>query len=199
MQTNTLTIRTQVLSYQNSVFHQLIKPIVRQDFERLAQKHHIGQKFRSASRWDQFIALLMSQLTCRQSLRDIQSNLKSQQEKLDHFGAKCIARSTLARINEQQPATLYEQLFYKLLQYCEKSEIAHKFRFKNPLYSLDASHIDLSLSLCEWAKVHDSKASMKLSIGLNHSNHIPEFVAVENGKEMTWYKAANSSFLLAAL
>jgi len=48
---------------------------------------------------------------------------------------------------------------------------------------LDASHIDLSLSLCEWAKVHDSKASMKLSIGLNHSSDIPEFVAVENGKE----------------
>lgn len=183
MQTNTLTIRTQVLSHQNTIFHQLIRPVVRQDFECLAKKHHIGQKFRSASRWDQFIAILMSQLSCRQSLRDIQSNLESQHEKLYHLGAKRIARSTLARINEEQPAVLYEQLFYKLLQYCEKSKTAHKFRFKNPLYSLDASHIDLSLSLCEWAKVHDSKASMKLSIGLNHSNNIPEFVAVENGRE----------------
>jgi hypothetical protein len=125
----------------------------------------------------------MSQLSCRQSLRDIQSNLECQQEKLSHFGAKSIPRSTLARINEQQPAALYQQLFHKLLKYYEHSKVAHKFRFKNPLYSLDASHIDLSLSLCEWAKVHDSKASMKLSIGLNHSNDIPEFVAVENGKE----------------
>uniref|UniRef100_UPI00388E0F79 DUF4372 domain-containing protein n=1 Tax=Acinetobacter sp. TaxID=472 RepID=UPI00388E0F79 len=120
------------MSHQNTVFHQLIKPVVRQDFERLAQKHHVGQKFRSASRWNQFIALLMSQLSCRQSLRDIQSNLESQQEKLNHLGAKSIPRSTLARINEEQPAALYEQLFYKLLQYYEQSKVAHKFRFKNP-------------------------------------------------------------------
>ena len=183
MQTNTLTTRIQVLSHQNTVFHELIKPVVRQDFEQLAKVHHVGQKFRAASRWDQFIAILMSQFSCRQSLRDIQSNLECQQEKLSHLGAKSIPRSTLARINEQQPAALYQQLFYKLLKYYEHSKVAHKFRFKNPLYSLDASHIDLSLSLCEWAKVHDSKASMKLSIGLNHSNDIPEFVAVENGKE----------------
>ncbi len=183
MQTNTLTTRIQVLSHQNTVFHELIKPVVRQDFEQLAKVHHVGQKFRATSRWDQFIAILMSQFSCRQSLRDIQSNLECQQEKLSHLGAKSIPRSTLARINEQQPAALYQQLFYKLLKYYEHSKVAHKFRFKNPLYSLDASHIDLSLSLCEWAKVHDSKASMKLSIGLNHSNDIPEFVAVENGKE----------------
>ncbi|RTE44503.1 IS4 family transposase, partial [Acinetobacter junii] len=83
-----------------------------------------------------------------------------------------IARSTLARLNEEQPASLYQQLFTQLLQRCENSKTAHKFRFKNPLYSLDASHIDLSLSLCAWAKVHESKASIKLSVGLNHSNTI---------------------------
>ena len=183
MQTNTLTTRTQVLSHQNTVFHQLLKPILRPDFERLAQEHHRGQKLRSATRWDQFIAILMSQLSCRQSLRDIQSNLECQHEKLNHFGAKSIARSTLARINQEQPARLYQQLFTQLLQQCENSKTAHQFRFKNPLYSLDASHIDLSLSLCEWAKVHESKASIKLTVGLNHSNTIPEFVALGDGIE----------------
>ncbi|QQV67405.1 hypothetical protein ABCA12_2863 [Acinetobacter junii] len=171
------------MSHQNTVFHQLLKPILRQDFERLAKLHHSGQKFRSATRWDQFVAILMSQLSCRQSLRDIQSNLESQQEKLYHLGAKRIARSTLARLNEEQPASLYQQLFTQLLQRCENSKTAHKFRFKNPLYSLDASHIDLSLSLCAWAKVHESKASIKLSVGLNHSNTIPEFVALGDGIE----------------
>lgn len=171
------------MSHHNTVFHQLLKPILRQDFERLANQHHHGQKLRSATRWDQFIAMLMSQLSCRQSLRDIQSNLESQQEKLYHLGAKKIARSTLARINEEQPASLYQQLFSNLLKHCENSKIAHKFRFKNPLYSLDASHIDVSLSLCAWAKVHESKASIKLTVGLNHSNTIPEFVALGNGIE----------------
>lgn len=183
MRTNTLTTRTQVLSHQNTVFHQLLKPILRQDFERLAKQYHQGQKLRSATRWDQFIAILMSQLSCRQSLRDIESNLESQQEKLYHLGAKRIARSTLARINEEQPASLYQQLFSQLLQHFENAKGTHKFRFKNPLYSLDASHIDLSLSLCEWAKVHKSKASIKLTVGLNHSNTIPEFVALGDGIE----------------
>lgn len=183
MRTNTSTTRIQVFSHQNTVFHQLLKPILRQDFERLAKQYHQGQKLRSATRWDQFIAILMSQLSCHQSLRDIESNLESQQEKLYHLGAKRIARSTLARINEEQPARLYQQLFIQLLQHCENSKIAHKFRFKNPLYSLDASHIDLSLSLCEWAKVHESKASIKLTVGLNHSNTIPKFVALGDGIE----------------
>ena len=78
------------MSHQNTVFHQLLKPILRQDFECLAKLHHSGQKLRSATRWDQFVAILMSQLSCRQSLRDIQSNLESQQEKLYHLGAKRI-------------------------------------------------------------------------------------------------------------
>lgn len=180
---NMTTVRTQALSHHNTVLHQLLKPVSRHDFERLANQHHSGQKLRAASRWDQFIAILMAQLSCRQSLRDIQSNLESQQDKLYEIGAKRIARSTLARINEQQPAILYQQLFCQLLKHCTSTKAKHKFRFKNPLYSLDASHIDLSLSLCQWAKVHDSKASVKLSVGLNHSNHIPEFVAVEQGKE----------------
>ena len=88
MRTNTLTTRTQVLSHQNTVFHQLLKPILRPDFERLAQEHHLGQKLRSATRWDQFIAILMSQLSCRQSLRDIQSNLECQHEKLSKHPVK---------------------------------------------------------------------------------------------------------------
>ncbi|WP_148335045.1 DUF4372 domain-containing protein, partial [Acinetobacter lwoffii] len=52
------------MSHQNTVFHELIKPVVRQDFEQLAKVHHVGQKFRAASRWDQFIAILMSQFSC---------------------------------------------------------------------------------------------------------------------------------------
>ena len=114
------------MSHQNTVFHQLLKPILRQDFERLAKQYHQGQKLRSATRWDQFIAILMSQLSCRQSLRDIESNLESQQEKLYHLGAKRIARSTLARINEEQPASLYQQLFTQLLQRCKNGTVANR-------------------------------------------------------------------------
>jgi len=125
----------------------------------------------------------MSQLSGRQSLRDIQSNLEAQQKKLYHLGAKPIAKSTLARLNDQQPAELYESLFYKLLHRLKRQPGQHKFRFKNPLYSMDASAIDLSLKLFPWAAHRDDTANVKLSVGLNHSTEVPEFVALSDGNE----------------
>ena len=168
------------MSHHNTAFHQLIKPISRHDFESLANQHHVGQKLRSATRWDQFIGMCMSQISGRQSLRDIQSNLESQSQKLYPMGAKPIARSTLSRLNEEQPASLYEALFYKLLHRCKQQPSNHKFRFKNPLYALDASAIDLSLNLFPWAAHRDDTANVKLSVGLNHGTMIPEFVALSD-------------------
>ncbi len=175
--------RTQALSHHNTAFQQLLKPLSRHEFEALAKQHHIGQKLRSTSRWDQFIGMAMSQLSGRQSLRDIQANLEAQQHKLYHLGAKPIARTTLARLNEKQPAELYEALFYKLLGRCKSQPGKHKFRFKNPLYSLDASALDLSMKLFPWAAHRDDAANVKLNVGLNHATDIPEFVALSDGNE----------------
>lgn len=171
------------MSHHNTAFHQLLKPLSRHEFESAARKHHVGQKLRSASRWDQFIGMTMSQLSGRQSLRDIESNLGAQQHKLYHLGAKPIPRSTLARLNEKQPAELYEAVFHRLLARCTNMPGNHKFRFKNPLYSLDASAIDLSLKAFPWAAYRDDTAKVKLSVGLNHGTHVPEFVAVSAGQE----------------
>lgn len=171
------------MSHNNTAFHQLLKPLSRHEFEGLAKEHHKGQKLRSATRWDQFIGMAMSQLSGRQSLRDIASNLAAQQDKLYHLGAKPIARSTLARINENQPCELYESVFYTLLNRCKQQPSTHKFRFKNPLYSLDASAIDLSLKLFPWAAHRADTANVKLSVGFNHGNMLPEFVALSDGNE----------------
>lgn len=171
------------MSHLNTAFHQLLKPLLRHDFEAEARKHHVGQKLRSATRWDQFVGMAMSQLSGRQSLRDIQSNLEAQWHKLYHLGAKPIARTTLARLNEKQPAALYQTLFYKLLTGCQSQPGQHKFRFKNPLYSLDASALDLSIKLFPWAGHRDDTSNVKLSVGLNHATDIPEFVAISDGNE----------------
>jgi len=171
------------LSHHNTAFHQLLKPLSRHEFEAEAKRHHVGQKLRSASRWDQFIGMAMSQLSGRQSLRDIQSNLESQRHKLYHIGAKPVARSTLARLNAHQPAALYENVFHRLLTHCQGLPGKHKFRFKSPLYSLDASAIELSLNVFPWAAHRDDTATLKLSVGLNHGTQVPEFVAISDGQE----------------
>lgn len=182
------------MSHHNTAFHQLLKPLSRHEFEGLAKQHHSGQKLRSATRWDQFIGMSLSQFSGRQSLRDIQSNLEAQRQKLYHLGAKPIPRSTLSRLNDQQPADLYEALFYKLLNHCKSLPSEHKFRFKNPLYSLDASAIDLSLNLFPWAAHRDNTASVKLSVGLNHGTMVPEFVAISDGQENDMVKGRMFDF-----
>ncbi len=171
------------MSHHNTAFHQLLKPLSRHEFETEAKRHHVGQKLRSANRWDQFIAMMMPQLSGRQSLRDIQSNLESQRHKLYHLGAKPIPRSTLSMLNEKQPAELYESIFNRLLARCQGMPGKHPFRFNNPLYSMDASAIDLSLKLFPWAAHRDDTANIKLSVGLNHGTHVPEFVALSDGQE----------------
>ncbi len=178
-----LNQRNQALSHSNTALHQLLNPISRHDFEKLAAVHHSGQKLRSTNRWDQFVGMLMSQLSGRQSLRDIQSNLEAQQHKLYHVGAKPITKPSLARLNDRQPAELYESLFYKLLHQLKRQPGKHKFRFKNPLYSMDASAIDLSLNLFPWAAYRDDTANVKLSVGLNHATEVPEFVSLSDGNE----------------
>ncbi len=171
------------MSHHNTAFHQLLKPLSRHEFEAEAKRHHVGQKLRTANRWDQFIAMMMPQLSGRQSFRDIQSNLESQRHKLYHLGAKPIPRSTLSRLNEKQPAELYEAIFKRLLARCQGIPGKHPLRFKNPLYSLDASAIDLSLKLFPWAAHRDDTANVKLSVGLNHGTYVPEFVALSDGQE----------------
>ena len=180
---NTNNKGEQALSHHNTVFQQLLKTVSRHDFESLAKQHHSGQQLRSVSRWDQFLGMAMSQLTGRQSLRDIEANLQVQRSKLYHLGAKPIARSSLARVNEKQPYELYEALFYRLLRRTTQQPTKHKFRFKNPLFSLDASLIDLSIKLFPWALSGHSNAAVKLNVGLNHGNMIPEFVALSDGND----------------
>jgi putative transposase len=124
----------------------------------------------------------MAQLSGRDSLRDIVENLSAQAHRLYHLGSAKLSRSNLARINEDKPYALYEALFSKLFQRCQGMVPGHKFRFNNPLYSLDASTIDLCLSVFPWAEFRKTKGAIKLHVGLNHRGHIPEFITVTDGK-----------------
>ncbi len=131
------------MSHNSTVFAQLLKLISRHEFETLAKEHHTGRAFRKNSRWSQFVAMMMGQLSGRNSLRDMVDNLGAQAHRLYHLGSRLIRRSSLSRINNDKPYTLYEELFSKLLTRCQAKAPSHDFRFKNPLYSLDASIIDL--------------------------------------------------------
>jgi hypothetical protein len=170
------------LAHHNTVFSQLLKRVPRHEFETLANQHHEGRKLRKITRWSQFVAMALAQLSSRVSLRDVVSSLSAQTAKLYHLGAALVSRSSLARVNEQQPSALYEGLFAKLLSRCQGRAPRHGFRFKNKLYSLDASTIDLCLSVFPWARFRTTKGAVKLHVGLDHNGLLPAFMNITDGK-----------------
>jgi len=171
------------MAHCNTIFSQLLKLVPRHEFETLAKQHHSGRSFRTASRWAQFVTLMMGQLSGRNSLRDLVDNISAQSHRLYHLGCVKISRSNLSRINEDKPYALYEALFGKLLSRCQGMAPSHNFRFDNPLYSLDASTIDLCLSAFPWADFRTTKGAVKLHVGLNHQGYLPEFVTITEGKD----------------
>jgi len=172
----------QALAHNNTVFSQLLKLVPRHEFETLAKQHHEGRRLRKMTRWSQFVAMALSQLSGRASLRDVVSNLSAQTAKLYHLGTTVVTRSSLARVNKRQPYSLYEQLAGKLLTQCQGRAPRHGFRFKNKLYSLDASTIDLCLSVFPWAKFRTTKGAVKLHVGLDHDGLLPAFMTITDGK-----------------
>ena len=178
------------MAHYNTILHQITALIPRHVFDHHANIHHSGQKFRSFDRWSQFMAMLIGQLSGRKSLRDIVDNLKAQQRRLYHLGMKPTSRATLARVNEKQPASLYQVIFSELLKKCQMVSPGHKFSFKNKLYLLDTTTIDLCLSVFPWAQFRKRKGAIKLHLGIDADGYLPTFMDMTNGKvhEITWAK-----------
>lgn len=161
------------MPYNNTVLKQLIAFLPRYEFDTLARVHHAGQKFRSYNRWSQFLALLIGQLSGRKSLRGITDNLKAQEKQLYHLGMKKTCKTTLARVNAEQPASLYQMLFAKLLSRCQLAAPKQKFSFQGKLYLLDAAVINLCLSVFPWAEFRQKKGAIKLHMGLDADGLFP--------------------------
>jgi len=134
--------------------------------------------------WEQFVAMLFCQLGQAHSLREICGGLASCLGKARHLGIqKAPKRSTLAYANEHRPWQLYEKLFYQILGRCRQLQFGKRaFRFKNRLFSLDASLIPLCASLFDWAKYRQTKGAVKLHLLLDHEGYLPVFACITTGK-----------------
>ena len=176
------------MAAHSTILSQLLKILPRHEFEAAARRHHRGRRLRSMSRWNQFLALMVGQLAGRASLRDVVANFNAQARKLYHLGARLVARTSIARVNQRQPASLFEEVFHKLLARTERQAPGHRFRFKGKLLSLDASLIELAASLFPWAKYQKTKGAIKLHVGLDHAGHLPAFLSVTEGSkhEIQW-------------
>ena len=170
------------MAHCKTLFHTMLYFIPRHQFSALEKRHSTGRRSRSFSRWSQFVHLMFMQLTGRSSLRDGIQSMNSRADNLYHLGAKPVSRSTFADANNVRPASFYDALFTKIYQRCRIVSPKHKFKFKNKLFSLDASVIDLSLSAFPWARFRRTKSAVKIHTLLDHSGYLPAFVAITDGK-----------------
>ena len=168
------------------VFAQVMTYLPLSTFRRCVAAHRGNHKVQDFSCLDQFFAMAFAQLTSRESLRDIEVNLRAQSARLYHMGFRCktIARNTLSNANAVHPWQIYADFAQHLIG------IARPLYANEPLavdldttvYAFDATTIDLCLSVYPWAPFRSAKAAIKLHTLLDLRGAIPSFIYITDGK-----------------
>lgn len=167
------------MAHYNTVLHQLLSLVPRHDFDSLVKRYQGDRYAKKFTAWNQFTVLLFAQAGGKSSLRDIQNALTVQAKALYHVGMEHpIARSTLAESNARIPWRIYQELFGSLQKRCQSLVPRHKFKFRNPLFSLDSTVIELCLSAFPWSRYTRQRGAIKLHYGLDHAGNIPTFLTV---------------------
>lgn len=154
-------------------------------FRRCVAKYQGDHRVRKFSCLDQFLCMAFAQITYRESLRDIEVCLRSQQKKLYHMGIRGkVSKSTLADANENRDWRIYAELAQSLI--ATARELYSKESFIEDLdetvYALDSTTIDLCLSVFPWATFRKRKAAVKLHTLLDLKGNIPTFIHISDGK-----------------
>jgi len=134
---------------------------------------------------DQFLCMAFAQLTYRESLRDIEACLRAAQNKLYHMGIRSkVSRNTLANANQVRDWRIYADFAQELIKTARRLYANEDFglQLEQTVYALDATTIDLCLSLFPWAKFRKRKGAIKLHTLLDMRGSIPATVIITHGK-----------------
>jgi hypothetical protein len=167
------------------VFAQLMQHIPLTTFRRCVARYGGHHKVKSFSCMDQFLSMAFAQLTYRESLRDIEACLRAQQTKLYHLGIRSmVARNTLANANSSRDWRIYADFAQSLIGIARSLYVDEPFGvdLKESVYALDATTIDLCLSVFHWAPFRAEKAAIKLHTLLDLRGNIPSFIHITDGK-----------------
>ena len=166
----------------SSLFSQLLSVVNRHQFERRVRENGAEKGAKGFSCWSQFVAMMFCQLAQAKSLREISDGLACCEGKLKHLGLEeGPKRSTLSYANARRPWQLFESLFYDQLALAQSLAPKKKLRFKNKLLSLDATVIDLCLSMFNWATFRQTKGAVKLHLLLDHDGYLPVYAHLSEG------------------
>lgn len=164
---------------KSNVFEQVIKHIPRRNFERSVAKHEGNKWVSQLDCWTWFGSLLFGQLTGHDSIRAIERVFCQGNKRMERLGFNTVCRSTLSDANKTRPLEILEDVFQQTLQQaksiCPKS---NGFKFKGNVFALDASIIELCLSLSPWANFRKGKAGIKLHTSIDLAGDLPSVFVV---------------------
>jgi|TARA_B100002003_G_scaffold232578_1_gene244551 hypothetical protein len=172
------------MAQQQYVFAQFLALLPRYEFQRIVNRYQGDYRTKKFKCWHQMAAMIFAQIRQEDSLRDIDMSLNAHAKKLYHIGIEQSPKSTLADANERRNYRIYEDLAKSLMQRARRqyanTELA--MEVDNAVYALDASTIDLCLSLFPWAKFRQTKGAIKLHAMLDLRGNIPAFLSITDGK-----------------
>lgn len=167
------------------MFAQLMQHLPLTTFRRCVARYRGEFKVKSFSCLDQFLCMAFAQLTYRESLRDIEVCLRAQSSKLYHLGIRsAVARNTLANANAVRDWRVYADFAQSLIGIARRLYAQEPFgiELQETVYALDATTIDLCLSVFPWAVFRSAKAAIKLHTLLDLRGNIPTFIHISDGK-----------------
>src|SRR5512134_1532673 len=167
------------------LFAQLMDFLPWSTFARIVERYDGDRRVRTLSCGEQYRAMAFAQLTYRDSLRDIETCLSVQASKLYHMGFRQpIRRATLADANEGRDWRMYAELAHRLIVHARKLYANEDLglELSNTVYALDATTIDLCLSVFPWAHFRTTKAAVKMHTLLDLRGSIPSFIHISDGK-----------------
>ena len=167
------------------VFAQLMEHLPLTTFRRCVARYGGHHKVQHFSCLDQYLSMAFAQLTFRESLRDIEACLRAQSSKLYHLGIRSkVARNTLANANATRDWRIYCDFAQSLIAMARRLYVNEPFGvdLKDTVYALDATTIDLCLSVFPWAPFRSTKAAIKLHTLLDLRGNIPSFIRISDGK-----------------
>ena len=168
-----------------SIFSQLIDFLPSNDFRLCVERYRGDYKLKSFSCWDQFLCMAFAQLTYRESLRDIEACLRAHQRKLYHMGSRGrVSRNTLAHANSTRDWRIFQDFAATLISTAKELYLDTSFgvELKETAYALDATTIDLCLSLFPWAQYRQKNAGLKLHTLMDLRGSIPTIVIITKNK-----------------
>jgi hypothetical protein len=167
------------------VFAQLMDEVPRRPFRKCVRRYGGDHRVRAFSCWDQYLTMAFAQLTYRESLRDIEACLRAMTDRLYHMGIRGrVSRSTLADANERRDWRIYAALAQVLIDEARSLYASEPLAvdLQQTVYALDATIIDLCLTLFPWAHFRTTKAAVKLHTLLDLRGSIPAFIHITEGR-----------------